>query len=262
MYDPATIELPPNVSDDVAQQAREELAGYYAHCSALDAAFGRLLETLDATELGKDTIVIFTSDHGDMLGSQGAFRKQRPWAESMRVPFLVRHPQVTETRLEHVPIDAPDMMPTMLSLCGIPVPEMVQGKDVSPTIVDGSSSSIDHALLALYSPFHEWMYSNGGREYRGLHGERYTYVRTLEGPWLLYDNTEDPHQMKNLVEDPGQANRIRELDAALTARLEEVDDDFASGREIMAREAYVCQPNGDPAITASELPEPYRHQLK
>ena len=259
MYDPATIELPPNVSDDVAQQAREELAGYYAHCSALDAAFGRLIETLDATELGKDTIVIFTSDHGDMLGSQGAFRKQRPWAESMRVPFLVRHPQVTETRLEHVPIDAPDMMPTMLSLCGIPVPERVQGKDVSPTIIDGSSSSIDHALLALYSPFHEWMYSNGGREYRGLHGERYTYVRTLEGPWLLYDNTEDPHQMKNLVEDPGQANRIRELDAALTARLEEVDDDFASGKEIMAREAYVCQPNGDPAITASELPEPYQY---
>jgi arylsulfatase A-like enzyme len=257
MYDPAKIELSPNVSDDVADQAREELAGYYAHCSALDAAFGRLMAALAVTGRDKDTIVIFTSDHGDMLGSQGAFRKQRPWAESARVPFLVRHPQVAAPRVEHAPVDAPDLMPTLLALAGVPIPDAVQGKDFSATITEGRPSGIESALLSLYSPFHEWWYNNGGRELRGLHDERYTYVRTLEGPWLLYDNLEDPQQMNNLVREADYAAKVAEFDAALTTRLEAVGDDFAPAKEIMEREAYACHPNGQPKITPSELPEPY-----
>jgi len=257
MYDPASIQLSVNVTEDVADQARKELAGYYAHCSALDAAFGRLVTTLAETGLDKNTIVVFTSDHGDMLGSQGAFRKQRPWAESARVPFLVRHPHVAAPRVEHAPVDAPDLMPTLLGLAGLPTPQAVQGRDFSGTITAGEPSGIEHALLALYSPFHEWWYNNGGRELRGLHDERYTYVRTLDGPWLLYDNHADPQQMNNLVSAPEHADRVAELDAALTARLEAVGDDFAPAKEIMSREAYACHPNGQPMITPSELPEPY-----
>lgn len=257
MYDAATIQLPPNVPAEVADQARQELAGYYAHCSALDASFGRLMATLAATGLDKETVVIFTSDHGDMLGSQGAFRKQRPWAESARVPFLVRHPRVGGPRVERAPVDAPDLMPTLLALVGLPIPATLQGKDFSATITDGTPCGIDAALLALYSPFHEWWYDNGGRALRGLHDERYTYVRTLEGPWLLYDNQTDPQQMHNLIGQAAYAALVETMDAALTARLESVGDDFVSGKEIMAREGYACHPNGQPEITPSELPAPY-----
>lgn len=257
MYNPADIELSSNVPEETAEQARKELAGYYAHCSALDADFGKLMATLSETGLDKDTIVIFTSDHGDMLGSQGAFRKQRPWAESARVPFLVRHTQITEPRVEHTPIDAPDMMPTLLSLAGLSVPDSVQGLDFSRTITEGEPCGIEHALLALYSPFHEWWYNNGGRALRGLHDERYTYVRTLDGPWLLYDNHDDPQQMNNLIDNPDCAEQVKALDSALTERLKAVGDDFVSGKEIMKREGYDCHPNGQPKITPSELPEPY-----
>ncbi|MBT3295753.1 MAG: sulfatase [Verrucomicrobia bacterium] len=257
MYDPATIELSPNVPDDAAETARKELAGYYAHCSALDAAFGRLVDALEATGRDKDTIVIFTSDHGDMLGSQGMSRKQKPWAESLRVPFLVRHPQVAEARTHHTPIDAPDMMPTLLSLCGAPIPEAVQGRDFSATIVDGTPSGIDHALLALYLPFHEWRYNNGGRELRGLHNEHYTYVRTLEGPWLLYDNLTDPAQLANLVADPAYADETKLMDAELSRRLQTVGDDFVPGPEIIKREGYAQHPNGAIAIMPSNLPKPH-----
>jgi len=256
MYDPKSIQLPPNVPGEIADRAREELAGYYAHCSALDAAFGRLMEALAETGRDKDTIVIFTSDHGDMLGSQGKFRKQKPWAESLRVPFLVQHPQVTEACTDSTPVDAPDLMPTLLSLCGLPVPDAVQGKDFSGTILKGRPSGIDSALLALYLPFHEWRYDNGGREFRGLHDERFTYVRTLEGPWLLYDNQADPQQLSNLIDAPEHAAEVKQLDEALTARLEAVADDFAPGREIIAREGYALDPGGDIAIMPSELPEP------
>ena len=257
MYDPAQIELSENVPPELAGRAREELAGYYAHCSALDAAFGRLMETLATTGLDKNTIVIFTSDHGDMLGSQGQFRKQRPWAESIRVPFLIRHPQVPGARRDDTPIDSPDLMPTILSLCGVPILDSVDGIDFSKTVLDGSPSAIKDAFLSLYTPFHEWRYDNGGREYRGLYNERYTYVRTLKGPWLLYDNQADPLQLRNLIEDPEHADVVRERDEALTRRLDVVGDDFASGPEIVRREGYALGPGGDIALVPGELPEPY-----
>jgi len=257
MYDPGRVQLPPNVPEAVADQARRELAGYYAHCSALDAAFGRLLDTLAATGRDRDTIVVFTSDHGDMLGSQGMFRKQKPWAESMRVPFLVRHPQGAGPGTDATPIDAPDLMPTLLSLCGAPIPGSVQGRDFSRTILEGTPSGIEEAMLSLYVPFHEWRYDNGGREYRGLHDARYTYVRTLAGPWLLYDNLEDPAQLRNLVDDPVHAERIARYDDRLAARLAAVGDDFADGVEIKRREGFALNSWGDIAYENGPLPEPY-----
>ncbi|MFW6151736.1 MAG: sulfatase [Verrucomicrobiota bacterium] len=254
MYDPAKIQLPANVSEEIANEARRQLAGYYAHCSALDAAFGRLLDTLSSTGRDQDTIVIFTSDHGDMLGSQGQFRKQRPWAESIRVPLLVRYPGGAGGGTDNTPVNAPDLMPTILSLCDAPVPEEVQGHDFSRTIKDGTPSQIKDALLALYLPFHEWRYDNGGREYRGLHTTRHTYVRSLQGPWMLYDNVNDPLQLQNLVDDSNHAALVAELDARLTIRLSEVGDDFASGAEIIEREKFSLNDAGDIAIMPSDLP--------
>ena len=257
MYDPRQIRLPPNVPAEVAERARQELAGYYAHCSALDAAFGRLLETVAATGLDRSTILIFASDHGDMLGSQNAFRKQRPWAESIRVPFLIRHPQGAGPGTNPTPIDAPDLMPTLLSLCGVPIPGAVQGKDFSAAILTGAPTAIDSALLALYVPFHEWRYENGGREFRGLHDGRYTYTRTLDGPWLLYNHQVDPAQLHNLVGQAEYAGLVAAFDERLTARLAEVGDAFLPGREIIRREHFALNEAGDIAIRPSQLPEPY-----
>ena len=93
-YQAADIELRPNVPKEAAEAARAQLAGYYAHCTALDDCMAELLACLDETGLADDTILVFTSDHGDMIGSQGQWKKQRPWAESVRVPFLLRYPRL------------------------------------------------------------------------------------------------------------------------------------------------------------------------
>ena len=69
-----------------------DLAGYYAHCAALDECAGRIMDTLKECGLDENTILVMTSDHGDMLGSHAEIRKQRPWDESILVPFLVRWP--------------------------------------------------------------------------------------------------------------------------------------------------------------------------
>ena len=240
MYQPENIELHPNVPPEAADQARQDLAGYYAHISALDAQIGSLLETLDVAGVADDTLFVFTSDHGDMIGCQGLQRKQHAYDESIRVPFLMRWPSGlgNEGREVDAPINAPDLMPTLLGLCGIASPETVQGDDFSPCIRGEAPAPADAALLACYVPFGEYPRQKGGAEYRGLRTRRHTYVRTLAGPMLLFDNDIDPHQQNNLCDTPDCADLQRDLDAQLDAKLAGAGDEFLQSEDYIERWGY------------------------
>jgi arylsulfatase A-like enzyme len=246
LYDPEKIVLRPNVPDDYEKLARTELAGYYAHCSALDACVGDLLRTLREQGLEENTLLVFTSDHGDMLGSQGQHRKQRPWDESIRVPFLLRYP----ARFGHQPrrvealLDAPDIMPTLLGLAGLPIPASVEGRDFTACLDGGADPSGGEALIMCPHTFGEFKAVSGGREYRGLRTNRYTYVRSLQGPWLLYDNAVDPYQMQNLVDDPAHAGVRRELDVRLQRRLDALGDRFRPSAEYIREFGYIVDAHG------------------
>lgn len=247
LYDPARLILRPNVPAENVQETREALAGYYAHCSALDQCVGRLREVLGEEGLVNDTVLVFTSDHGDMLGSQGETQKQRPWDESVRVPFLLYAPGLPGFRpgSTDAAIDAPDIMPTLLSLCDLPIPPSVQGKDFSPTLRGNPVPDGDEALLMCPHPFGQWSaVRHGGREYRGLRSRHHTYVRTLDGPWLLYDNAVDPYQRSNRVQDPAWADLLRDLDARLHQRLRAINDPFAAGEYYLKRWNYTVGENG------------------
>src|SRR5262249_26317467 len=87
-YDPATLRLRDNVPGAAAVEARKNLAGYYGLCSAVDDCVGRLLATLDDRGLAEDTIVVFTSDHGETLGSHGVTEIDLPYEEASRIPLL------------------------------------------------------------------------------------------------------------------------------------------------------------------------------
>ena len=125
MFEPEKVALRPNVPEDQAEKAREELAGYYAHMVALDDCIARLLGTLEDCGIEEDTVFVFTSDHGDMLHSHGMTKKQQPYAESIMVPFLLRYPRAFGSRGRELDtlINTPDIAPTLLGLCGVPVPE-------------------------------------------------------------------------------------------------------------------------------------------
>jgi arylsulfatase A-like enzyme len=240
MVDPSEISIPPNVPESLKGKARQELAGYYAHIAALDDCIGDILDTLKEYRIEDNTIFVFTSDHGDMLRSHGHTKKQKPWDESVRIPFLLRYPKVHgETgRLVDMPINTPDIMPTLLGLSGIAIPESVEGRDFSGVVKGIEEPDNDAALIMCPVPFHQWSYQRGGREYRGVRTRRYTYVRDIKGPWLLYDNQKDPYQLNNLCKDPSYAKIQQELEKILSRKLKETNDKFLPGPEYMARWNY------------------------
>lgn len=252
MYDPAEIELPANVHESVADSAREDLAGYYAHCTALDDCFGVIVAKLHELELFDETIVVFTSDHGDMIGSQGVLKKQKPWAESVRVPFLYSYPAMDgwqPREIDDAFIDSHDLMPTLLGACDLIVPDAVEGTDYSGYLEGGSHPGEPSGVYACYHPFGQWIRGrqggpNGfsGREARGLLTKRYTYVIDRNGPWLLYDNKNDPDQLENLVGTESAAEHVREFDAKLRARLAARGDEFLEGIEYVRKFGYEVDP--------------------
>ncbi len=245
LYHPQDIQLRPNVPHDMAADAREWIAGYYAHCTAIDKSVGDILKTLDDCGHGEDTVLVFASDHGDMLGSQGMQRKQKPFDESIRVPFLLRYPAKYGRAGQSVDcfLNAHDIMPTLLGICDLPIPGGVDGRDYSSDI-DSPAGDDEGALLACFHPFGEWHRGRGGVEYRGIRSARYTYCRKLDGPWLLFDNEADPYQLENLADRQEVAKIQRDLDNLLQGKLDEMRDEFLSGREYVDKWGYPLDDTG------------------
>lgn len=237
MYRNREIQFRPNVPPESRAKAAEDLRGYYAHMAAVDTCLERVLTTLDQTGIAEDTIVIFTSDHGDMMMSQGLTTKLYPWDESIRVPFLVRYPRKLGTRGRKLNtlVNSPDIFPTLMGLAGLPIPASVEGANLSAAMTSGPKPDDGKGtLLSLPVPITEAR-THGFAEYRGLRTRRYTYVRSIHGPWLLYDNQTDPFQMHNLIGRAEAKQPQAKLDHALDAELKVRKDEFLPAGEYVRR---------------------------
>jgi len=245
-YDPEKLLLRANVPAPAGEAARRALADYYAHCTALDDCFGMLWSALQDAGLDANTLLIFISDHGDLLGSQGAQAKQQPYDESIRIPLLLHWPAGLDSapRRPEAPIQLEDLMPTILSLCRVPVPASAEGTDFGDYLRGGRDPSDGAALISCVAPFGEWSRQRGGREYRGVRTARYTFVRDLQGPWLLFDNVDDPYQRTNLVGRPECASLQAELAATLARKLAAAHDEFLPGIAYLQRWQYAVDASG------------------
>lgn len=244
LYPPGKIQLPPNVPEEMRTKARQEAQGYYAHCSALDRCVGDLLDTLAETGLAANTIFVFTSDHGETLGSHGVrpANKQVAWSESAQVPLLLRIPGIGG-RVVKTPVTTPDILPTLLGLAGEKIPDTIEGEDLSAALRTGRDPDRE-ALYMCVSPFAKTIPPDLHQEYRAIRTSRHTYVRSLRGPWLMFDDETDPYQTRNLVGSPEHAGLVRELDARLQARLRRTGDDFRPGSAHIAEWGYEVGPHG------------------
>ena len=253
IYDPAEMDVPGNVPEQMAEFARREIADYYGCCSGLDAQMARLMVALDRLGIADNTIVCYTSDHGDHLSSHGYGKpkdswlhdsmrasKATPYEESIHVPFVVRWPGVTPagTRSSAF-MGAIDLVPTLLGACNVPQPEGLQGRDVSrvwrgedaPPDTDKTPGGSDSVYLQNLA--HGWPNRDGwvGR-WRGVRTARWTYARWFaseRGPWL-FDRQEDPLEMVNLANSADARTALEEMEARLHRWMEATGDPFDYGR--------------------------------
>lgn len=257
------ITLPANVPDAIKSEALLEAQGYYGHCEALDKRIGDLLATIDEMGLAENTLLVFTSDHGEMLGSHGVRpkAKQVPFGESARVPFLLRFPAVhgDSGKVIDMPINTPDIFPTLFGLVGLPIPGTIEGEDLSSVVREGVEIEDRAALYMQPAP---WIKGEYGREYRAIKTSRYTYVRSLDGPWLLFDDVTDSIQMNNLVLNPEYSDLVLKLDDQLQGLLKEIDDDFRPSQAYIDEWGLVLAPHGSVAYSNDVDTEPQTPQRK
>jgi arylsulfatase A-like enzyme len=257
------VTLRPNVPEAHHEEAKAELRGNYAHIAALDDCLATVLDAVKASGEADNTIVVFASDHGDMFFSHGLNRKSLPWDESIRVPFLVRWPAGLKGggRELALPLDAPDIMPTLLGLCDLPVPDTVDGKDFSDVLQGKTALTGDEAALLSFPAAFTNVRQYGFKAYRGLRTLRHTYVRNVDGPWLLFDNQADPYQMKNLINREEVASVQTELDGEVQRRLNVLGDEFHDSAYYIERDGLghyqeasckVGEPWQDPWINMNE----------
>ena len=246
IYREKQLKIRDNVPDSLIERAISDQIGYYAHITALDSCIGLIQKTLKETGSDENTIFVFTSDHGSMNRSHAAEHKQRPYEESIHVPMLIRYPKAfgNNGKTNDMLIGTPDLMPTLLGLCGLPIPSGVQGTDKSKVMTGEEKDTTEAVLIACYHPFGQWRAQSGGKEYRGVRTKQFTYVKDLSGPWLLFNNLKDPFQMTNLIHEKKYQKTMNQLDDMLVQLLKKNGDEFLPGMEYIKTWGYVVNDKG------------------
>jgi len=222
-YDPAKLKMRPNWKTGPGLPGPGDIAEYYGMISAVDDQVGRLMRTLDELSLTENTIVLFSSDHGDMLGSQGRRLKRKPWEESINIPGVIRWPARIKPHRARTFFTHVDFAPTLLGLCGVWSPQDMQGVDLSTSFTGGEANVPDSAYFQIFGP-----YQGDGTEgaWRGVRTERYMYARFENKPWVLYDLERDPYELKNLADDPGSKTLQEDMERRLAQWMDRTGDSW------------------------------------
>jgi arylsulfatase A-like enzyme len=226
LYDPDKIKL----RENAFLADKSIIATYYAAITSLDWNLGRLLDTIDRLGIAENTIIVFTSDHGDQLFSLYLFCKQWPYEETINVPFILRYPRrLKGGEVSDLLMGTPDILPTLLTLCGVKIPPSVEGRDLSSFILGQSTEAEpDSLLIEVINPCAVVQDRTGMRAWRGVRTKRYTYARFRDGDWLLIDNVYDPFQRRNLIYNAEFQGLRNELAGKLDEWLKKTDDPFLS----------------------------------
>ena len=200
--------------DKVKACRRRQYRNYMAMVTACDAALGRLIRKLKEQDVHEDTLIVFTSDHGDMLGSHGAQKpKQYPQDYSLRIPLVMHWSgHIPAGRTSGLLVGAMDMMPTILGLMGLPIPASIQGSNLSRAIRTSDDAVVESVPIFMYPGRGAW---------RGVYTRDWTYARGIAGNAkrlgveinVLYNRKKDPSQLNNLFGNPAYADKQAQLEA-------------------------------------------------
>ena len=220
-YDPDALTLPDGGTGDIdEEELRRARWGYYAMVSEVDYHVGRVLDRLDDLGIREDTLVLFTSDHGEWLGERGRYGKGWPATDQVsRVPLIASWPgEIEAGRVVDGFAEGVDLVPTILDATGIQCPPELLGTSLLPAARGDALTHRDSALTE-------------GRLGKTLRTEQYRYVSAANGDEQLYHIESDPRQLENLPENSDHKNALSDLRHRLLQRLLQIDLDSERSRE-------------------------------
>lgn len=197
----------PELRDE--NEARKRIAYYYANLAQMDDCAGTVLRGLRELGLEENTAVIYTSDHGEMLGEHGLWQKFEFYEASCGVPMLIRAPGVSAPGVCDAPLSQVSLLPTLAELCGVSVPTPSDGKSFVSQLRNPRTPSSDpvFAEYNLRTPHAKYMLRNG----------RYKYTFWTHDIAELYDLESDPTEMRNLALEAAHGKTVSELKQQLFA---------------------------------------------
>ncbi|MBP34536.1 MAG: iduronate-2-sulfatase [Roseibacillus sp.] len=189
--------------------ARKAIQAYYASITFADAQLGRILAALDETGLSKNTIVLFTSDHGYHMGEHGHWQKTTLFENATHVPLIIAGPGIKARGATTTPAEMVDFYPTLAELCGLKPPAYLSGRSLVPALRNPKAQVRESAFTQYDSGYSiktlRYRYSEWGED--GEAGAE------------LYDHQTDPNELKNLATDPRQKQRVQQLSRHLRQRI-------------------------------------------
>ena len=189
------------------EMIRKSIAAYFGFVSYTDHCIGRLVDAIDAAGLREDTLIVYASDHGEMLYRNGICEKHTFFEDAVRIPLIFSHPGVVpEGERSEALVSNIDILPTILAMAGTAVPEVVEGKDLAPTFQGGKVQ--EHVFSEYYHSLDPC---------RMVRDRRFKYIHTEEDICELYDLDNDPLESVNLAWYPQYATRIRQMDDLVMA---------------------------------------------
>ncbi len=234
-YNPKDFVLPPGAEKDLTevqkQELRELLQMYYAQVTAVDFEVGRLQQGLKKIGADKNTIIVYVSDHGDVLGSHNieivqkyietnrnvsnSLRtKGKPFSTAIRIPLILSGPGVKEPGLvSDALVSSVDLAPTILDLAGLDVPDYMQGKSMANWYRTGSGPDQPYLYLGLHNNHNAWRAVWDGR-----------YLLSMLDYQIFYDHTKDPFELNNLYENPNFISKRKEYESILINLAKETGD--------------------------------------
>lgn len=238
MYDPADVPLPSNFGPQTGEHTahsesyyrqlfldhgeefdawRASYAVYWGFVTMIDDFVGQLIETLIQEDLMKDTIIVFTSDHGENLGSHGLWQKMVPFDESIRVPLVMSIPAKIGPNRPVTPASLIDVAPTLAALCDLPAKDWM-GRD----LFEGDLDDPDHPpVFAMHQPIGNWMQVTDWRMIQEG-GFKYVWHNGMEDE--LFDLTNDAAEITDLAKDTAHIPRRDEMRAKLDVFLVQTAD--------------------------------------
>lgn len=216
------------------EKLKKALAGYYGLCSFLDENIGKVLQALNDSGLADDTRVVYTSDHGDNLGSRGMWGKSTMFEEAAGVPLIMAGPDIPVGKVIDTPTSHVDAYPYILEAVGANEPELVEGFPGVSLSALAEGMKPERNVMVEY---HGMGSSTGAFMIRH---ERYKYVYYVDYPPQLFDLKADPEELHDLAEDPAYADVRKDCHQRLTAMCDPVEVD----RKVRERQAELLEANG------------------